>query len=544
MLPCVLFEDEHLLVVNKPAGVNTHAPSPWSGEGIFEWLRDREPRWGSLAIIHRLDKETSGVLVFGLTPEANRSLTTQFSGREVAKRYLLLTDRAQTKIPGLCRSCIQRAGDKYLSRPVHAGGELAETEFKLANPGQWDQLQPGPKPKLPEGTQLIEAVPLTGRTHQIRVHAAGAGFPVLGDTLYGGTPAARVFLHAAEITLRHPVSGLPLKFKAAFHLDGDPRQELRDLVIEPGLNTAYRLVHGAADGWPDLYVDRLGDYLLAQSSQSIAGRQAELLEQLRERHRAAGVYHRLLTKHARGRGAEASPVPLFGAKAPPSFSIVENGLSYELSLQEGYSVGLFLDQRENRRRLLAGHIGARFAALPGRRQDEPVELLNAFAYTCGFSVAAAKRGVKTTSLDLSKKYLEWGKRNFHLNGLDPADHDFIFGDVFDWLKRLRRKGRLFDIIILDPPTFSQSKESGVFRAESDYAGLVAGAVGLLKRPGILLASTNAARLDAGEFVREVLDAARQGGRKVLFERFTPQPLDFPISRAEPGYLKTFWLALE
>ena len=93
MLPCVIFEDEHLLVVNKPAGLNTHAPSPFAGEGIYDWLRHREPRWAKLAIIHRLDKETSGVIVFGKTTAANRSLTEQFTNRSVHKKYLLLTDR-------------------------------------------------------------------------------------------------------------------------------------------------------------------------------------------------------------------------------------------------------------------------------------------------------------------------------------------------------------------------------------------------------------------------------------------------------------------
>src|SRR3979409_661213 len=93
MLPCVILEDEHLLVVNKPAGLNTHAPSPFAGEGIYDWLKHREPRWADLAPLHRLDKETSGVMVFGKTALANRSLTEQFTRREVRKKYLLLTDR-------------------------------------------------------------------------------------------------------------------------------------------------------------------------------------------------------------------------------------------------------------------------------------------------------------------------------------------------------------------------------------------------------------------------------------------------------------------
>ena len=85
MPPSLIFEDDHLLVFNKPAGLNTHAPSPYAGEGLYDWLRHREPRWASLAIIHRLDKETSGLIVFSKTPIANRSLTEQFTGAAFAR---------------------------------------------------------------------------------------------------------------------------------------------------------------------------------------------------------------------------------------------------------------------------------------------------------------------------------------------------------------------------------------------------------------------------------------------------------------------------
>src|SRR5437660_12128358 len=93
MLRCVIFEDDHLLVVNKPPGLNTHAPSPYAGEGIYDWLRHREPRWAKLAIIHRLDKQTSCVLLFSNTAVANRSLTHLFTERSVRQKYALLTDR-------------------------------------------------------------------------------------------------------------------------------------------------------------------------------------------------------------------------------------------------------------------------------------------------------------------------------------------------------------------------------------------------------------------------------------------------------------------
>src|SRR4029077_13289131 len=131
MAPCVIFEDEHLLAVNKPAGWNTHAPSPHAGEGIYDWLRNREPRWASLAIIPRLDKETSGVMVFAKTPLANRTLTEQFTQRSVRKKYVLLTDREVREKEFTVKSCLVRAGHKYASRPLYAGGELAETKFQV-----------------------------------------------------------------------------------------------------------------------------------------------------------------------------------------------------------------------------------------------------------------------------------------------------------------------------------------------------------------------------------------------------------------------------
>ena len=119
--------------------------------------------------------------------------------------------------------------------------------------------------------------------------------------------------------------------------------------------------------------------------------------------------------------------------------IRENGVNFAIRFNEGASVGLFLDQRDNRRRLLTNHVAAGFPLFPNGAAG--VQVLNVFAYTCAFSVCAARAGATTTSLDLSRKYLDWGRRNFQLNGLDPAQHDFIYGDAFDWLRRLAKKGR-------------------------------------------------------------------------------------------------------
>jgi 23S rRNA (cytosine1962-C5)-methyltransferase len=488
------------------------------------------------------------VLVFGKTPLANKSLTEQFTARQVHKKYVLLTDgnaplknsfMVKTTLRPYWREIRQPAG-----RRNRRNANLlpsCESELKTKNS------------KL----KTVSASPLTGRTHQIRVHAAESGFPILGDTLYGGPAAARVFLHAAEIEFTHPATSKPVKFSAPVNFDIEPRLALRTAVIESENTNAFRVIHGASDGWPGWFVEKLGDFLLSQSESPLTAKQNEELSRFAKLFSSRGAYHKILSRQVRrSNTAEASPQLVFGEAAPERFEILENGIRYEMSFNEGYSVGLFLDQRDNRRRLLTGHIAAHFQlpiancqlSKPPAGVAEPIgnsklEILNTFAYTCGFSVAAAKAGARTTSLDLSKKYLEWGKRNFALNNLDPAAHDFIYGDAFDWLRRLAKKGRAFDTIVLDPPTFSQSKEHGAFRAEKDYGKLVAAALPVLKPGGLLLASTNAAEFSPEDFLADIESAVRAAKRKIVKQHYVPQPPDFPISRDEPAYLKTVWLKI-
>ena len=540
VVPCVLFEDEHLLVVNKPAGMNTHAPAPYAGEGLYDWLRHREPRWASLAIIHRLDKETSGVLLFSKTALANRALTAQFAARRVQKRYLLVTDRQPRAPAWPMRSTLVRVGDRYASR--RGNGELAETRFQTPNPTDWPELEPALRVltgRFGQALWLLEAHPVTGRTHQIRVHAAECGLPILGDVLYGGREAHRVFLHAVELRLAHPDSGAELVLRAAPDFAADPSATLRHALIEESETNAWRVIHGAADGAPGLLADRLGGVMLAQSESALSAEQMQRLQTWPSH----SLYHKRLNRHVRCVPTDAlTPRLVCGAQVGERFEVRENGLRFELSLTEGYSTGIFLDQRDNRRRLLTGHVGGDFD-LPtrGGSGTEPPAVLNLFAYTCGFSVCAAKAGARVTSVDLSRKYLEWGKKNFALNALLPDCHDFLYGDAFDWLKRLARKRRFFDLILLDPPTFAASKTGGVFQAERDYGRLVQASLPLLKPGGVLFASTNAAGWPPAAFVDQVQTVVRAAHRGIEQERYLPQPPDFPISREEPAFLKTVWM---
>ena len=525
--PCVIFEDDDLLVVNKPPGLNTHAPAPYAGEGLFEWLRNREPRWSGLGIAHRLDKETSGLMVFGISARAHKSLGLQFESRRVGKRYYCMTDRPVDQDEFTVVSAMVRAGDRYFARPLAVGGVRAETRFRVVQRN---------------GHQTwLEAQPITGRTHQIRVHASESGFPLLGDKLYGGTDAGRLALHSSFLSLEHPDDGRRCEWTLEAIFSRSASDALRDALFDPRETNAWRVRHGAADGHPGGYLDRWGLFWLAQLGPTNPGNPLPLWVQeiyQRDRSTDTGLYLKRLRRDIRSTTPEdAGPEWVDGERVPDAIAVRENGVNYELSFQSGYSVGLFLDQRDNRRRLLTGHIAPGFA-IPLQS-----EVLNTFAYTCAFSVCAALGGHRTTSLDLSRKYLDWGRRHFELNGLDPASHDFIFGDTFEWLHRLARKQRRFGLIILDPPTFSRSRERGDFRAEHDYGRLVTAALSVLEPGGILLASTNAARLAPEDFLRQVRLAIVDTRRKIQREHYSPQPIDFPVTRDEPAYLKTVWLEI-
>jgi 23S rRNA (cytosine1962-C5)-methyltransferase len=290
-------------------------------------------------------------------------------------------------------------------------------------------------------------------------------------------------------------------------------------------------------------VDRIGDQLLSQSDPSLTIDQRALLQRWMTGLACRGFSHKaLLRQPGTQAGGNVAPVFIHGQPPPSRFVILENNARYQVSFQEGYSIGLFLDQRDNRRRILTGHVAAGFD-LPSSKLS-PTTVLNTFAYTCAFSLCAALAGAQTTSIDLSRNYLDWGQANFILNHVDPALHQFLRGDVFSWLRRLARQSRAFDLILLDPPTFSRSKESGAFRAETDFHRLVPAALPCLKADGVLFASTNAAQLKPELFLEQITGAIRAAGRKIHQQHYAPQPPDFPITREEPPHLKSVWLRIQ
>jgi len=216
---------------------------------------------------------------------------------------------------------------------------------------------------------------------------------------------------------------------------------------------------------------------------------------------------------------------LLSGDAPEDLQTIatERGLKFRIDFGAGYLVGLFVDQRENRRFV---------------RDAISKRVLNCFAYTCSFSVAAASAGAKTVNVDLSKKSLARGRENFSLNEISADGHQFIADDVRPVLRRLERRGEKFDMIILDPPTFSRTKGGSAFHVEKDFEDLIAAALEIAAAGARILLSTNCETLTESALERMARYALKLGRRSGEFHR-EPIPADFPPGAAA----RSIWMTL-
>lgn len=293
-------------------------------------------------------------------------------------------------------------------------------------------------------------------------------------------------------------------------------------ALESKGTTAHRIATGEGE-----WIERYGSRALICTPQREAPAR-RLLPRLESWSREAdilleAVYYKPLVHNP---GEENIPRLIHGpAGLPTNFTVHESGIAYEVNLANGYSTGLFMDQRMNRLHLAS--LG-------------PRSVLNGFAYTCAFSVAGAKAGAtETTSIDLARKALDWGKHLFELNGLPTDGHHFIADDVRKVLPRLARKGTRFDTIILDPPTFARSKKSGVFRVEKEMPGLFAMALEVAAPGASILLSTNCRSLGTAELKAIAQRGAAEKGLSILL-RQVPAPPDIP-GHAMPS---TLWATLK
>lgn len=275
---------------------------------------------------------------------------------------------------------------------------------------------------------------------------------------------------------------------------------------------AWRLLDGEGDGCPGLTLDVLAGRWLIAGEQLPEG----LIEEARRR--GVEAWWKELT-----RGEKAGPELVAGDPGKDPFLVEENGVSLEMSLQAGYSQGLFLDQRDNR-------------AEARRRLREGERFLNLFSYTGAFSVFAALAGAVTTSVDASGPALRWMERNFRHNGLDPADHHLVRGDALEWLGAFARKGRNFHGIVADPPTFGRAKGRKAWRVESGLPDLVAACLKVLAPGGWLLVTSNCRRMEPEGFRQRVEEGVELSWRKARISGGEPPP-DFT---ARPG-LHVAWV---
>jgi 23S rRNA (cytosine1962-C5)-methyltransferase len=401
------------------------------------------------------------------------------------------------------------------SRVVEKGGVLASSEARLL--------------ERHGSRALLELRPETGRTHQLRVQLAHEGAPIGGDTDYGGEPAPRLLLHARELTLGtlHVAAPVPPGFER-FVRGGAPElgdaATLARAVEDAGIlraplashSDAYRLANDLGDDLPGVTIDRYGDHAVLMTSTDEAEQRAgELAERLMELG-ARGVYVKLRRRaDARHASQDLAPdAPLVGEPAPARFLVSERGLKLWVELGRGQSTGLFLDQRENRRRIreLAG----------GRR------VLNLFSYTSSFGVAAAVAGAsEVVSVDVAAPALATARDNFEANGVDPAAHRFLKDDALDFLSRAGRRGERFDLVVLDPPSFASSAAGAPFAVAKHYGRAAELALAVLAPGGRLLAVTNHRKTSSGRLRRLLRDAAERSRVPVAQLKDLPSQLDCP-----------------
>jgi len=222
-------------------------------------------------------------------------------------------------------------------------------------------------------------------------------------------------------------------------------------------------------------------------------------------------------------GKKASPLSPGEAKK----TIREENYDLEIRLGLGLHSGLFLDQRDNRRRL---------KSLAAKKK-----VLNLFCYTGSFTLAAFAGGASEVhSVDLSKNYLQWLQLNLKLNAWEKKKSVLHSNDVFEYLKKSRSKKESYDLIVLDPPTFSRSGPRN-FSTEKHWSRLLEGSLELLDSKGQMLASLNTQRFSAKEFFSLTQAAARAMGRKILEKPSLPVDIGLDGEEAKNPYLKSCWI---
>lgn len=298
-------------------------------------------------------------------------------------------------------------------------------------------------------------------------------------------------------------------------------KEKRSAYYQDDLTTAFRLFNQEGDGFGGLTVDLYGDYAVFSWYNSYV---YQIRQTISEAFRQVfpevlGTYEKI-----RFKGLDYESAHVYGQEAPDFFTVLENGILYQVFMNDGLMTGIFLDQHEVRGSLVDGLAMGK-------------SLLNMFSYTAAFSVAAAMGGAsQTTSVDLAKRSRELSQAHFQANGISTDDHRFIVMDVFEYFKYAKRKGLTYDVIVLDPPSFARNKKQ-TFSVAKDYHKLISQSLEILNQEGIIIASTNAANVSRQKFTEQI-DKGFAGRSYQILNKYG-LPADFAYNKKDESsnYLK-------
>ena len=367
--------------------------------------------------------------------------------------------------------------------------------------------------KLSKGLVLLEASDLENinlKDQEVEVHSQDGNF--LGTAyLSQQNKGLGWFVSKDKVTFNQAF------FETLFR----QAKEKRTAYYQDELTTAFRLFNQEGDGFGGLTVDLYGDYAVFSWYNSYV---YQIRKVISEAFRQAfpevlGTYEKI-----RFKGLDYESAHVYGQEAPDFFTVLENGVLYQVFMNDGLMTGIFLDQHEVRGSLVDGLAMGK-------------SLLNMFSYTAAFSVAAAMGGAsQTTSVDLAKRSRELSQAHFQANGISTDDHRFIVMDVFEYFKYAKRKGLTYDVIVLDPPSFARNKKQ-TFSVTKDYHKLISQSLEILNPGGIIIASTNAANVSRQKFTEQI-DKGFAGRSYQILNKYG-LPADFAYNKKDESsnYLK-------
>lgn len=300
----------------------------------------------------------------------------------------------------------------------------------------------------------------------------------------------------------------------------------RRTLVTSGVTDAVRLAHGESDGLPGLVVDRFSDVVVVQALSLAADRALpEVVAALEAAVGPRAILHRSDEIMRAKEGLGGREALLAGRIPDQPVQITEHGLEFEVDVTAGHKTGFYLDQRDNRRAVATRCAGA--------------DVLDAFCYTGGFSVAAAAAGARSiVQLDSSRDALDAARRHLARNRFQDAALEQVHGDAFAELRRMRDAARAFDVVILDPPKFAPTR-ARLERALRGYKDVNLQALKLLRPGGLLATFSCSGAVDRETFQTVVFQAAVDAGREVRVVGDLGQPEDHPVllTFPESRYLK-------